>query len=166
MSCVDPAQRERRAGRGTRLLVGAGVRVGARCRRRLVARRVRRDRDRLVRRVQVRHRRQRPRALPIARHLDPRNRTQQTETRTTGHHLRTRARRECPRARTLPPVRGARLSAHSDFYVTQKSHPTHKYHEHGSGAAPAAVGGMVRAPAARPVTRKTTLLNNKHRDVV
>lgn len=112
---VNTAQGQRGARGWARLLVRAGVGVGARGGRRLVALRVRGDRDRLVRRVQVRHRRQRPSPLPIRRHLNARYRPQQTEPSPARHHLRARARRECPSARTLPPISGARFSAHSDF---------------------------------------------------
>lgn len=101
---------------GTRLVVGAGVRVGAGGRRRLIARRVGRDRDRLMRRVQVRHRRQWSSPLTVTRYLYPRYRPQQTEARSSWHHIRAAARRKCPGARTLPPIRGTRLSTHS---VTQ-----------------------------------------------
>lgn len=124
MRSVDTAERQRRARHGPRVLVGARVRVGARRRGRLVALRVRGNGDGFVRRVQVRHRRQRPRALPVVRHLDPRYRAQQTEPGTTGHHVGAGAGRECPGPRALLPVRGARLCAHRCRRYANPQSPT------------------------------------------
>lgn len=146
MRGVHAAQRQRRARHRARLLVGAGVRVGAGGRRRLVALRVGRDGDGLVRRVQVRHRRQGPGALAVVRHLYARYSPQQAEARAARHHLRARARGECPRARTLPPVRGTRLCAHRDS-VTQNSHLSRtktENHDHTREPATAPAEDIVR----------------------
>lgn len=117
---VDASEGKRGARHGRPgLVVGTGVGVGAGRRRGLVRGGVSRDRDRFVRGVQVRHGGERARALPVARHLDARDCTQQTEPRPARHDLRARARREGPRAGALPPVRRARLCAH---VVTQNSH--------------------------------------------
>lgn len=163
VSSVDAPEGERGARPGTCLLVGAGVCVRAGCCRGLVARRVRWDRNGLMRRMQVRHRRQWPRPLPVSRHLDPRDSTQQTEPGSSRHDIAARARGKCPRPRTLAPVGRARLSTHRCTNVTQKHLSQHR------GLLKSTRGPLrprrrytsYAELYTRPIMRETTLLQGK-----
>lgn len=112
MGCINSTQRQGRARHRPHFLVGAGVGIRTGSSRGLVARRVRRYGYSFMRRVEIRHWRQGPRALPVARNLNPGNSPQQAEPGSSRHNIRARAGRECPRPRTLSPVGSARLCAH------------------------------------------------------
>lgn len=164
---VNSAEWQRGARARACLLVGAGVCVGAGGCWRLVTLRVGGDSDGFVGVVQVWNWREGPSPLAVAGNLDTGNRAKQAEARSPGHHVRTGARRECPRARTLPSVRRTCFSTH-DYLIYYANRTCHTLnfiydHEHTRNGTPAPAGHIVRKTKTNSGLRKHNALKSTNR---